>query len=187
MEEFQLRATRNNLNFICEIEGSLPQWIETDPLGLRQVLYNLLGNAMKFTAEGEVALRVYVSSERLRFEVKDTGQGIPRKDLSSMFKPFYQAGNNQLIGQGVGLGLYISKQIVELLGGKITVVSEAGKGSTFSFEIARTDAKPSGAEATSLTVVALRRASAEDFDCGRRNSEPGIIARTIGNGGAWVS
>ena len=153
VEEFQLRATRNNLNFIREIEGSLPQWIETDPLRLRQVLYNLLGNAMKFTAEGEVALRVYVSSERLRFEVKDTGQGIPREDLSSMFKPFYQAGNNQLIGQGVGLGLYISKQIVELLGGKITVVSEAGKGSTFSFEIARTDAKPCGAEATSLTVV----------------------------------
>ena len=153
VEEFQLRATRNNLKFICEIEGSLPQWIETDPLRLRQVLYNLLGNAMKFTAEGEVALRVYVSSERLRFEVKDTGQGIPREDLSSMFKPFYQAGNNQLIGQGVGLGLYISKQIVELLGGKITVVSEAGKGSTFSFEIARTDAKPCGPQVTSRTVV----------------------------------
>jgi signal transduction histidine kinase len=153
VEEFQLRATRNNLNFIYEIEGGLPQWIETDPLRLRQVLYNLLGNAMKFTVEGEVALRVYVSSERLRFEVKDTGQGIPREDLSSMFKPFYQAGNNQLIGQGVGLGLYISKQIVELLGGKITVVSEAGKGSTFSFEIARTDAKPCGPEATSRTVV----------------------------------
>jgi signal transduction histidine kinase/CheY-like chemotaxis protein/ligand-binding sensor domain-containing protein len=153
VEEFQLRATRNNLNFIYEIEGTLPQWIETDPLRLRQVLYNLLGNAMKFTAEGEVALRVYVSSERLRFEVKDTGQGIPREDVSSLFKPFYQAGNNQLVGQGVGLGLYISKQIVELLGGKITVVSEAGKGSTFSFEIAWTDAKPCGPEATSRTAV----------------------------------
>jgi signal transduction histidine kinase/CheY-like chemotaxis protein len=153
VEEFQLRATRGNLNFFYIVEGSLPQWIETDPLRLRQVLYNLLGNAMKFTAEGEVALRVYASSERLRFEVNDTGQGIPREDLSSMFKPFYQAGNNQLIGQGVGLGLYISKQIVEQLGGKITVVSEAGKGSTFSFEIPRADAKPCGPEATSRTAV----------------------------------
>jgi signal transduction histidine kinase/CheY-like chemotaxis protein len=153
VEEFQPRATRGNLNFFYVIEGSLPQWIETDPLRLRQVLYNLLGNAMKFTAKGEVALRVYVTSERLCFEVKDTGQGIPREDVSSLFKPFYQAGNNQLIGQGVGLGLYISKQIVELLGGKISVVSQAGKGSRFSFEIARTDAKPCGPEATSRTAV----------------------------------
>jgi signal transduction histidine kinase/CheY-like chemotaxis protein len=153
VEEFQLRATHGNLNFFYASEGSLPQWIETDPLRLRQVLYNLLGNAMKFTAKGEVALRVEVTSERLRFEVKDTGQGIPREEVSSLFKPFYQAGNNQLIGQGVGLGLYISKQIVELLGGKITVVSEAGKGSTFSFEIARTDAKPCGPKAISRTAV----------------------------------
>jgi len=153
VEEFQMRATRGNLNFFYVIEGSLPRWIETDPLRLRQVLYNLLGNAMKFTAKGEVALRVYVTSERLRFEVKDTGQGIPWEDVSSLFKPFYQAGNNQLIGQGVGLGLYISKQIVELLGGKITVVSEAGSGSTFSVEIPRRDAQPCGPKASPLPIV----------------------------------
>jgi signal transduction histidine kinase/CheY-like chemotaxis protein len=153
VEEFQLRATRGNLNFIYKIEGSLPQWIETDPLRLRQVLYNLLGNAMKFTAEGSVTLCVYVTAERLRFAVKDTGQGIPPEDLAFLFKPFYQAGNNQLIGQGVGLGLYISKQIVELLGGKIAAVSQPGKGSTFTFEIARTDTKPRGAEVYSRTIV----------------------------------
>ncbi|HXM05281.1 MAG TPA: histidine kinase dimerization/phospho-acceptor domain-containing protein, partial [Chthoniobacterales bacterium] len=104
VDEFQVRAARGNLSFVYEIEGSLPQWVETDPLRLRQVLYNLLGNAMKFTAKGEVALRVYVTSERFRFEVKDTGHGIPQEDLPSMFKPFFQAANNQLIGQGVGLG-----------------------------------------------------------------------------------
>jgi signal transduction histidine kinase/CheY-like chemotaxis protein len=153
VEEFQLRATRGNLNFIYEIERNLPQWIETDPLRLRQVLYNLLGNAMKFTAEGSVTLCVYVTAEWLRFEVKDTGQGIPPEDLAFLFKPFYQAGNNQLIGQGVGLGLYISKQIVELLGGRISAVSQPGKGSTFAFEIARTDTKPHDAEVYSRTIV----------------------------------
>jgi signal transduction histidine kinase/CheY-like chemotaxis protein len=135
VDEFQLRAAAKKLRFIHEIHGVLPQWIETDPLRLRQVLGNLLGNAMKFTAQGEVAFRVYVNPERLRFEVKDTGKGIPKEDLPSIFKPFYQATNSDLSGHGVGLGLHISKQIVESLGGDITVASEVGQGSTFSFEI----------------------------------------------------
>jgi signal transduction histidine kinase/CheY-like chemotaxis protein len=135
VDEFQLRAAPRNLRFIHEIRGVVPEWIETDPLRLRQVLYNLLVNAMKFTAEGEVAFRVYSNGERLRFEVKDTGKGIPKGDLPSLFKPFYQATNNDIVGQGVGLGLHISKQIVELLGGEITIASELGQGSTFSFEI----------------------------------------------------
>jgi signal transduction histidine kinase/CheY-like chemotaxis protein len=142
VDEFQLRTARNNLSFIHEIEADLPHWIETDPLRLRQVLYNLLGNAMKFTPQGEVAFRVCVIGERIRFEVKDTGKGIPQEDLPSIFKPFYQASNNQLIGQGVGLGLHISKQIVELLGGEISIASELGHGSTISFEIPRRDAAP---------------------------------------------
>jgi CheY-like chemotaxis protein/anti-sigma regulatory factor (Ser/Thr protein kinase) len=124
------------------VHGVLPQWIDTDPLRLRQALYNLLGNAMKFTAEGEVAFRVGVKSERLRFEVKDTGKGIHESDLPCLFKPFYQATNSNVIGQGVGLGLHISKQIVELLGGEISIESKLDQGSTFSFEIPRRDADP---------------------------------------------
>ena len=142
VDEFQLRAARSNLSFVHEIGADLPQWIETDPLRLRQVLYNLLGNAMKFTPQGEVTFRVCVILERIRFEVRDTGTGIPQEDLPSIFKPFYQASNNQLIGQGVGLGLHISKQIVELLGGEISIESELGHGSTLSFEIPRRDADP---------------------------------------------
>jgi signal transduction histidine kinase/CheY-like chemotaxis protein len=142
VEEFRIRVADRRLRFIHEIQGEPPQSIETDPLRLRKVLYNLLGNAVKFTSQGEIAFRVYVSSERLRFEVKDTGKGIPREDLPSIFKPFYQSSNNQLIGQGVGLGLHISKQIVELLGGEISIESELGHGSTFSFEIPRRDADP---------------------------------------------
>ena len=135
VDEFQLRAAARNLRFIHEIQGVLPQWIETDPLRLRQVLYNLLGNAMKFTPQGEVTFRIHVDSCRLGFEVKDTGKGIPKNDLPLLFKPFYQATNNDLTGQGVGLGLHISNQIVELLGGEITVESELGRGSKFSFQI----------------------------------------------------
>jgi CheY-like chemotaxis protein len=94
-----------------------------------------------------------VTSEQLRFEVKDTGKGIPQEDLPSIFKPFYQASNNQLIGQGVGLGLHISKQIVELLGGKISIDSEPGRGSTFSFEIPRRDANPVNPEPASPQII----------------------------------
>jgi len=153
VDEFQLRAAHGKLRFTHEIHGVLPQWIETDPLRLRQVLYNLLVNAMKFTAQGEVALRVYVNPKRLRFEVKDTGKGIAKEDLPSVFKPFYQATNTNVTGQGVGLGLYISKQIVELLGGEITVASELDRGSTFSFEIPLRGADPVSTELRSPQVI----------------------------------
>ena len=141
-DEFKVRAAREKLRFIHEIDGALPEWIETDPIRLRQVLYNLLGNAMKFTAQGEVSFRVSSDRDQVRFEVKDTGKGIPEQELSLIFKPFYQAANNDLTGEGVGLGLHISKQIVQLLGGEIMVSSEVGKGSTFSFEIPRREASP---------------------------------------------
>jgi signal transduction histidine kinase/CheY-like chemotaxis protein/streptogramin lyase len=153
VDEFKLRAARGKLMFVHQVQGDLPECIETDPLRLRQVLYNLLGNAMKFTLRGEVNLRVYVSSDLLRFEVKDTGKGIPPEDLPSVFKPFYQATNNQLVGQGVGLGLHISKEIVDLLGGKIRVVSEPDRGSTFTFEIPRRDAKLPSPEVTSPRII----------------------------------
>jgi signal transduction histidine kinase/CheY-like chemotaxis protein len=153
VDEFQLRAAARNLRFIHEIHGVLPGWIETDPLRLRQVLYNLLGNAMKFTTEGEVAFRVYVDPGQLRFEVKDTGKGIPKEDLPSLFKPFYQATNNDLTGQGVGLGLHISKQIVGLLGGEISISSQLGQGSTFSFAIPLREADPVRAESRLPRVI----------------------------------
>jgi CheY-like chemotaxis protein len=97
---------------------------------------------MKFTTNGEVAFRIYVDSAEIRFEIKDTGKGIPKRDLPEIFRPFYQATNNDLTGQGVGLGLYISKQIVELLGGEITVTSQVGQGSNFTFLIPRRNALP---------------------------------------------
>jgi signal transduction histidine kinase/CheY-like chemotaxis protein len=142
VDEFEPRAAQADLRFVHEIEGTLPASIETDPLRLRQVLYNLLGNALKFTAQGEVAFRIIVEPTRLLFEVKDTGQGISKSDLPSIFEPFYQATNNELKSQGVGLGLHIARQIVERLGGEISVASELGQGSCFTVDIPRREADP---------------------------------------------
>jgi signal transduction histidine kinase/ActR/RegA family two-component response regulator len=152
-DEFKMRAARGKLRFVHEIVGVLPEWVQADPVRLRQVLYNLLGNAMKFTPIGEIAFRVYVESNRIRFEVKDTGKGIPKQELSSVFRPFYQATNNNLTGEGAGLGLYISKQIVELLGGEITVSSQVGQGSTFSFSIPRREVLPDLSETESPQII----------------------------------
>jgi signal transduction histidine kinase len=152
-DEAQLRTSRNKLTFSQEIRGDLPKWIETDPLRLRQVLYNLIGNALKFTDKGEVALRVYATADRLFFEVKDTGKGIPPGDLASIFKPFYQATNHEQFGKGVGLGLHICRQIADQLGGKIRVTSQLAQGSTFTFEIPRRDAAGASPEFSSAQII----------------------------------
>jgi CheY-like chemotaxis protein len=111
---------------------------------------------MKFTTNGEVAFRIYVDSAEIRFEIKDTGKGIPQRELPEIFRPFYQATNNDLTGQGVGLGLYISKQIVELLGGEIIVTSQVGQGSNFTFFIPRRNGLPDLGEAQLPPIIGYR-------------------------------
>ncbi len=147
VEEFQLRANQKQLRFTYSLGGSIPDWIVTDPVRLRQVLYNLIGNAIKFTEEGEVSFHVHRIADRLQFEVKDSGKGIPEKDVPQLFQPFYQATNNDQASQGAGLGLYISKRIVTILEGKLHVQSQENAGSTFSFDIpvVQADQIPTGA------------------------------------------
>jgi signal transduction histidine kinase/CheY-like chemotaxis protein len=135
VDEFELRASQKQLRFTYSLDGAIPDWIGTDPVRLRQVLYNLIGNAIKFTHCGEVSLSVQRLNNQIRFEVTDTGKGIPEKDIPNLFKPFYQASNNDQAAQGVGLGLYISKRIIGLLGGELHVASRFGSGSTFWFEL----------------------------------------------------
>ncbi|TQV89739.1 hybrid sensor histidine kinase/response regulator [Aliikangiella coralliicola] len=135
---FRLRTETKGiaLNFEC-VESS-PRAIKTDERKLRQVLINLLSNAVKFTVKGGVTLTVCYSheqSERISFEVKDTGPGIPEKEKDLLFKPFGQTGVGRKASEGSGLGLAISKEFVELMGGKFKVTSEVGKGSCFAFEI----------------------------------------------------
>jgi PAS domain S-box-containing protein len=134
-----MKAHEKGLEYLCVIEPEVPSLLQGDPGRLRQSLINLVGNGIKFTSKGEVAVCVSLREERedqatLRFAIKDTGIGIPRDRIDSLFRPFTQvdASTTRKYG-GTGLGLSISKRIAEMMGGRIGVESEEGKGSTFWF------------------------------------------------------
>jgi len=131
--EFEIRGRQSGLGFAFSSDEAVPPYIETDPLRLRQILYNLVGNAFKFTTAGTVLLKVTSPDSKLRFEISDTGKGIAEADLPHLFKPFYQAANQST--EGIGLGLYITDKLVKLLGGDISVSSVLGQGSKFSVEL----------------------------------------------------
>jgi PAS domain S-box-containing protein len=135
------RAREKGLALVCEIAPNVPADLVGDPTRLRQVLINLLGNAIKFTESGEVALRVAPDADSsvptaLRFTVSDTGIGIPSEKLGQVFEPFTQADSSttRRFG-GSGLGLTISKRLVELMGGRIWAESRVGEGSVFAFAV----------------------------------------------------
>lgn len=134
-EILQIKAEEKGLHFELSIEDDVPLLQMGDPTRLRQVLFNLIGNALKFTNEGDVRVRVSVRNEgspQLVLEVQDTGIGIPREKQSSLFSPFFQAdpGITRKYG-GTGLGLVISKNLVEIMGGLMEVKSLSGRGTTF--------------------------------------------------------
>ena len=134
-------AQEKGLDFQCFVSEMLPNRIQADPTRVRQVLMNLIGNAIKFTEQGAITVNIdvleYVAGKALlRFEVRDTGIGIPTAMQKSIFESFVQvdASINRRYG-GTGLGLTIVREFVELMGGRIGVNSEVGRGSTFWFEI----------------------------------------------------
>jgi len=135
------RASEKGLTLVREIAPTVPQDLIGDPTRLRQVLLNLLGNAIKFTESGEVALRVTKDADSespgaLRFTISDTGIGIPDEKLGAVFERFTQADSSTTRRYGgSGLGLTISKRLVELMGGRIWVESGVGRGSVFSFTV----------------------------------------------------
>ena len=134
----RVRAAAKNLAFTVTSEGLVPETIRTDPLRLRQILINLVGNAVKFTEEGDVRLIAHAGAAgELQFDIIDTGIGMTPEQVGRLFRPFCQ-GDATIHRQfgGTGLGLSISERLAELLGGRITVESEAGKGSTFRLTVA---------------------------------------------------
>ncbi|MBW2607600.1 MAG: response regulator, partial [Deltaproteobacteria bacterium] len=161
-EMIRSRAGAKGLQFIVNRATDVPRYIRTDEQKLRQVLLNLLGNAVKFTTQGSVALRVRCLSSVVRgesreksaireekikqrttdheqltlhFEVQDSGVGIAPGDLETIFDPFVRKQGDKTSSKGTGLGLAISRKFVQMMGGNISVESEVGKGSVFSFDI----------------------------------------------------
>jgi signal transduction histidine kinase/ligand-binding sensor domain-containing protein/DNA-binding NarL/FixJ family response regulator len=141
---FRLRTETKNLQFSLDLAPRLPQYIVLDMGKLRQVLINLLGNAIKFTESGGVTLRADAEALsdnnwqlhfELHFEVEDTGIGIPADKIETIFEAFAQAGHSPAKQQGTGLGLAITRQFIQLMGGEITVESTPNKGSIFRFKI----------------------------------------------------
>jgi PAS domain S-box-containing protein len=134
-------AVEKGLRFALERDPDLPPFVAVDAGKLRQVLLNLLGNAIKYTDSGGVKLRARLASihgaekAKVRFEVEDSGPGISQEDCKRIFFPFVQLGDQAPAQAGTGLGLAICKQYVELMGGEIGVTSKPGKGSVFYFEI----------------------------------------------------
>ncbi|MBC57766.1 MAG: hybrid sensor histidine kinase/response regulator [Confluentimicrobium sp.] len=126
---FSEAAKEKNLNFRMETRGSLPEWVGFDEKRLRQIIINLLSNALRYTDKGEVCLSVRYRNEVALIEVSDTGIGIPPHELDRIWKPFERGG--QVTAQGSGLGLTITKLLVEILGGEISVESTPFQGSTF--------------------------------------------------------
>lgn len=135
------RVQAKNIDLLSYVDNKIPARLKGDPTRLRQILLNLLGNAIKFTEKGEVVIRsVNVFSDdnqaTIKIEVVDTGIGIPEKVIDSLFEAFTQAdGTTTRKFGGTGLGLAICKQLVELMGGKLEVESESGKGSNFFFTL----------------------------------------------------
>ena len=131
-ELFGPRVNSMELDYRLEVDASLPEWVHTDRHRLMQVLVNLLGNALKFTHQGSVVLRVKWASPDVVFEVEDTGIGIAKDRQAKIFQRFSQAdGDIHAIYGGNGLGLAISQKLTDLLGGQIGFESELGKGSRF--------------------------------------------------------
>lgn len=144
-EIIRMRAEQKNISFVYEALSDLPGGVKADEKRLRQILLNLLGNAVKFTDSGRVtfhvkSLPVKIANSnssvcKFRFEINDTGPGISQEKLKKIFLPFEQLGNAQQRAAGTGLGLAISRQLVSLMNGEIQVKSELNKGSNFWFEI----------------------------------------------------
>jgi PAS domain S-box-containing protein len=149
----RIRAQQKSIAFVFALPPGLPRAVIGDERRLRQVLLNLLGNAVKFTDHGQVIFRVQAAAAdgaraRLRFEIEDTGLGIEAAHLEAIFQPFEQAGDLQRRRGGTGLGLAISRQMVRLMGSDIHVQSTVGRGSLLWFELELAFAPPQPATTT---------------------------------------
>jgi signal transduction histidine kinase/CheY-like chemotaxis protein len=202
VELFAERAHGKGLELLCDIDGGVPTWLRGDPGRLRQVLTNLVGNAVKFTEKGEVVVRVEADpaggdgepARRLHCAVRDTGVGISVEGQRRLFEPFVQADSSMVRRYGgTGLGLAISRRLVDMMGGSITLDSHPGRGSTFAFNVRlREPASPCPAESPRRALPGLRVLIVDDNATNRTILEHqvgawGIHAEVATNGRAALA
>nr|WP_228056931.1 ATP-binding protein [Tychonema sp. LEGE 07203] len=137
----RIRAEEKGIIFDFQVDEKLPIGVCVDEKRLRQVLINLLGNAIKFTEIGSVTFKIESIAPKIRFQIKDTGVGMTPEQIQKIFLPFEQVGDTKKQAEGTGLGLAITHKIIELMQSKIDVQSVLGEGSTFSFELELPEAK----------------------------------------------
>lgn len=160
---FKERAQAKHLQFICEIAEDLPRYVYIDEGKLRQIFVNLIGNAIKFTEEGGIAVRTRTEviddeTNRLTVEIQDSGPGIPENELDKLFKHFEQTSSGINKGSGTGLGLALSRELAIIMGGDIVVTSELGKGSVFTFQVEVKQGNPDAIEKnTSKRVIGIEK------------------------------
>ena len=161
-EMIRQRAEAKELRFVVEQQGTLPFCVLGDAHHLRQVLINLLGNAVKYTDQGQISLRLTPSDGHILFEVIDTGTGIDPSEQQRIFQPFYQTEAGATFGEGAGLGLAISREFVRLMGGEISVESQPGQGSVFAFSLPlpATDAVAAAIPSVQARVLGLAEGQA---------------------------
>ena len=135
VDVFRVQAGEKGLTFTYDVLSELPTGVTGDERRLRQVLISLLANAIKFTEQGRIALKVGYHHDRLRFQIEDTGIGIRPEEVAHIFTPFRQTTDGEIAMGGAGLGLPISRRLVALMGGELYVESEPWKGSTFWFAL----------------------------------------------------
>lgn len=156
-EMIRVRADTKHLIFSVECADNLPAYVEGDGPHVKQVLINLLGNAVKYTDKGCVRLKVIQADGNIDFEVSDTGSGIAADDLERIFQAFYQTEDGIAKGEGTGLGLAISQEYTKMMKGRLTVKSQLGLGSTFtlSLPLPETHAPVPALQATKRTIIGL--------------------------------
>ena len=181
-------AGQSALTFNCHVAEDLPTQVRGDERAIRQILFNLLGNAVKFTLHGSVDFRVSPAdasreSCRVRFEIQDTGPGIAADDLQRIFEPFDRGTADNRV-EGTGLGLSITKRLVSAMGGTLEVDSECGRGSTFTVEIELAPANPAGATQAGAidtqTISALKvdgTVATELYDLAMKGDVTELLAR----------
>jgi signal transduction histidine kinase/DNA-binding NarL/FixJ family response regulator len=154
---FELQAAAKGLQFHFEVQGTIPEWVRADEKRVRQIFFNLLGNAIKFTQQGSVTLRLRYAREMAQVEVRDTGPGMAQDDLDRIFEPFTRGASAAGGTAGSGLGLTIAKMLTDLMGGELSASTALGEGSVFQVRLFLPELHLPAGPAESALPAAVRK------------------------------